>query len=122
MGSTITVKSAHLALHMDYVIDTDDDRIFGGFLEHMDRSIYEWVYDPESTHADEDGIRTDVIEALRQLEMSVVRYPGGNFASGYTCSTALEKNQRVPWSESWRGKASSRTNLALMNLSSCAVN
>ena len=77
------MKSAHLALHTDFIIDTVDDRIFGGFLEHMGRSIYEGVYDPESTHADEDGIRTDVIEALRQLEMSVVRYPGGNFASGY---------------------------------------
>tara|TARA_Y100000758_G_scaffold252592_1_gene189070 strand:- start:501 stop:725 length:225 start_codon:yes stop_codon:yes gene_type:complete len=41
------VKSAHLALHTDFVVDTVDDRIFGGFLEHMGRSIYEGVYDPE---------------------------------------------------------------------------
>ena len=77
------MKSAHLALHTDFVVDTVDDRIFGGFLEHMGRSIYEGVYDPDSMHADEEGMRTDVLEALRQLEMPIVRYPGGNFASGY---------------------------------------
>ena len=79
----MTVKSAELGLHTDFIIDTVDDRIFGGFLEHMGRSIYEGVYDPDSEHADEDGMRTDVLDALRQLEMPVVRYPGGNFASGY---------------------------------------
>ena len=57
--------------------------IFGGFLEQMGRSIYEGVYDPGSRYADADGMRTDVIAALRELEMTIVRYPGGNFASGY---------------------------------------
>ena len=73
MGPQITVKSAHLALHTDFVVDTVDDRIFGGFLEHMGRSIYEGVYDPDSMHAHEDGMRTDILEALHQLEMPVVR-------------------------------------------------
>ncbi len=57
--------------------------LYGGFLEHLGRSVYEGVYDPESAHADEDGFRTDVIEALRELSMTIVRYPGGNFVSGY---------------------------------------
>jgi len=57
--------------------------IFGGFLEHMGRSIYEGVYEPASTLADERGLRTDVLDALKELEMTNVRYPGGNFASGY---------------------------------------
>ena len=55
------------------MIDTVDDRVFGGFLEHTDRSIYEGVYDPDSMHVREDGMRTDILEALHQLKMPVVR-------------------------------------------------
>ena len=60
-----------------------DPRIFGGFLEHMGRAVYEGVYDPGSAHAGGDGFRADVLAALRRLDMTVMRYPGGNFASGY---------------------------------------
>ena len=67
------MKPARLALHTDFIVDTVDDRIFGGFLEHMGRSIYEGVYDPDSMHAHEDGMRTDILEALHQLEMPIVR-------------------------------------------------
>ena len=67
------MKPARLALHIDFIVDTVDDRIFGGFLEHMGRSIYEGVYVPDSMHGDEDGVRTDVLEALHQLEMPIVR-------------------------------------------------
>ena len=55
------------------MIDTVDDRIFGGFLEHTGRSIHEGVYDPDSMHVHEDGMRTDILEALHQLKMPVVR-------------------------------------------------
>ena len=67
------MKPARLALHIDFIVDTVDDRIFGGFLEHMGRSIYEGVYVPDSMHGNEDGVRTDVLEALHQLEMPIVR-------------------------------------------------
>ena len=67
------MKPARLALHTDFIIGTVDDRIFGGFLEHMGRSIYEGVYVPDSIHGDEDGVRTDVLEALHQLEMPIAR-------------------------------------------------
>ena len=66
-----------------YKIAEIDPRIFGGFLEHMGRAVYEGVYDPQSSHADENGFRKDVLGALRQLRMTAMRYPGGNFASGY---------------------------------------
>ena len=72
-----------IELHTEFVVDEVSPLIFGGFLEHMGRCIYEGVYDPDSAHADEDGFRSDVLEALRGLDLSVVRYPGGNFASGY---------------------------------------
>ena len=67
----------------DRAVGSVDPRIFGGFLEHMGRAVYQGVYDPESSLADPDGYRTDVCSALQRLKMSVVRYPGGNFASGY---------------------------------------
>jgi alpha-N-arabinofuranosidase len=77
------MQASTLHLHSRHVVDAVDRRIFGGFLEHMGRAVYEGVYDPSSLHADEHGLRRDVIEALRGLELSVVRYPGGNFVSGY---------------------------------------
>lgn len=60
-----------------------DPRIFGGFLEHLGRAVYEGVYDPGSPRAGADGLRGDVLEALGRMRMTVMRYPGGNFASGY---------------------------------------
>ena len=72
-----------LILHSQFQIGEVDPRIFGGFLEHMGRAVYQGVYEPESIHADEDGFRQDVMSALRRLRMTAMRYPGGNFASGY---------------------------------------
>jgi alpha-N-arabinofuranosidase len=57
--------------------------LFGGFAEHMGRCVYEGIYDPESPHADEHGLRKDVMGALRDQSYTVIRYPGGNFLSGY---------------------------------------
>ena len=70
-------------LHTSFRIGEVDPRIFGGFLEHMGRAVYEGVYEPGSPHADEHGFRGDVLGALERLRMPIVRYPGGNFVSGY---------------------------------------
>jgi alpha-N-arabinofuranosidase len=72
-----------ITLHTRFQIGRVDPRIFGGFLEHMGRAVYQGVYDPPSTCADPDGFRIDVLESLRRLRMTAMRYPGGNFASGY---------------------------------------
>jgi alpha-N-arabinofuranosidase len=72
-----------LTLHTAYQIGEVDPRIFGGFLEHMGRAVYQGVYDPKSAHADAEGFRKDVLAALEPLSMTVMRYPGGNFVSGY---------------------------------------
>ncbi|MCA9920366.1 MAG: hypothetical protein KC445_20560 [Anaerolineales bacterium] len=77
------MKQTTLTLHTQFQHGPVDPRIFGGFLEHMGRAVYEGVYQPDSRHADADGCRTDVLAALRRLNMTVMRYPGGNFASGY---------------------------------------
>jgi len=77
------MKSSAVHLHANHRIGHVDPRLFGGFLEHMGRAVYEGVYDPASPHADADGWRLDVLDRLRDLDMSVMRYPGGNFVSGY---------------------------------------
>ncbi len=60
-----------------------DRNIFGSFLEHLGRAIYEGVYDPNSKFADANGFRKDVLDEIRKMQVPIVRYPGGNFVSGY---------------------------------------
>ena len=57
--------------------------LFGSFLEHIGRAIYEGIYDPQSKLSGADGFRKDVIDEIRKLEVPIIRYPGGNFVSGY---------------------------------------
>lgn len=60
-----------------------DRRLFGSFVEHMGRGVYTGIYEPGHPSADEDGLRRDVIELVREMGVTTVRYPGGNFVSGY---------------------------------------
>jgi len=60
-----------------------DPRIYGNFVEHLGRCVYGGVYDPGSPLSDADGVRLDVLEATQRLAPTQVRYPGGNFVSGY---------------------------------------
>ncbi len=83
MREAVWVQTSTLRCHVGLTIAPVDPRIFGGFLEHMGRAVYGGVYEPESPHADPYGCRADVLDHLRQLDMTVVRYPGGNFVSGY---------------------------------------
>lgn len=77
------MDSTKIFLDREYRIAAVDPRIFGGFLEHIGRAVYEGVYDPRSKHTDEHGFRKDVLSALNNLSFTAMRYPGGNFASGY---------------------------------------
>jgi len=60
-----------------------DRRLLGSFLEHLGRAVYTGVYQPGSPLADGNGFRTDVIDEVKQLGVPIIRYPGGNFVSGY---------------------------------------
>lgn len=77
------LSTATVDLHSKFRIGTVDDRVFGGFLEHLGRCIYNGVYEPDHQLSDEDGLRRDLREALDELGVTITRYPGGNFASGY---------------------------------------
>lgn len=75
--------------------------IFGQFIEHFHRQIYGGIYEPGSKLSDEEGFRKDVIEALRELKVPVVRYPGGCFVSTYHWEKGVGKNRTPFYDKSW---------------------
>jgi alpha-N-arabinofuranosidase len=75
--------SASLVLDPAFIVAPVNRRTFGSFVEHMGRCVYTGIYEPGHPTADEDGFRGDVLAYARELGVSVVRYPGGNFVSGY---------------------------------------
>ena len=77
------MPSAHLILEPSFTLGAIDRRLFGSFVEHLGRCVYDGIYEPGHHTANARGFRTDVIELVRELGVSIVRYPGGNFVSGY---------------------------------------
>jgi alpha-N-arabinofuranosidase len=71
-------------------------RLFGAFLEHLGRSIYTGVYDPGNPLSDERGFRTDAIREVKGLEVPIIRYPGGNFVSGYNWLDGVGPKDKRP--------------------------
>ncbi len=87
--------SARLVVDTDFVISELDRRLFGTFVEHMGRCVYTGIYEPGHPTADENGLRGDVMALTRELGPTIVRYPGGNFMSGYNWEDGVgPKNQR----------------------------
>ena len=74
---------ARLILNKDFTVGKIDDRIYGSFIEHLGRAVYHGIYEPGHPTADDMGFRKDVMELVRKLNVPIVRYPGGNFVSGY---------------------------------------
>ena len=89
-------STAQLLLDTNRTIAPISPLLFGGFAEHMGRCIYEGIYDPGSPHADADGLRTDVLAALREQAYTVIRYPGGNFLSGYNWLDGVGPKEQRP--------------------------
>ena len=77
------MKKASVILDKDYIIGDIDKRLFGSFIEHLGRAVYGGIYEPGHPLADSQGFRTDVLQAVRKLNVPIVRYPGGNFVSGF---------------------------------------
>ena len=75
--------------------------IFGGFLEHFGRQIYGGVFDPGSDLSDEKGFRRDVVEALRELKVPIVRWPGGCYVSGYHWEDGVGKTREPTDDMAW---------------------
>ena len=89
------MKQAKVIIDKDFQVSPIDRRIYGAFLEHLGRAIYQGIYQPGSPFADEDGFRKDSLELVKELNVPVVRYPGGNFVSGYKWEDGIgPKDQR----------------------------
>jgi alpha-L-arabinofuranosidase len=77
------MTSATLTLDPGFRIGRVDRRLFGSFVEHMGRCVYTGIHEPGHPTADDEGFRHDVLELVRELGPTIVRYPGGNFVSNY---------------------------------------
>lgn len=87
---------SHIYIDTNRIISEISPLLFSGFAEHMGRCIYEGIYDPASPHADENGLRKDVMAALRELNFRSIRYPGGNFLSGYRWEDGIGPRDQRP--------------------------
>ena len=76
MKATISISPANQ-------IAPIDDRIYSSFIEHMGRAVYTGIYEPGHPKADGHGLRQDVLDLIAPLNLPLIRYPGGNFLSGY---------------------------------------
>ncbi|TDF95231.1 alpha-N-arabinofuranosidase [Paenibacillus piri] len=79
----MNLKKAKMILDKDFKIAQIDKRIYGSFIEHLGRAVYEGIYEPGHPLADDQGFRKDVISLVKELNVPIIRYPGGNFVSGY---------------------------------------
>jgi alpha-N-arabinofuranosidase len=77
------VKKARIKVDPDFRIGGVDPRLYGSFIEHLGRAVYGGIYEPEHPTSDDMGFRGDVLELVKELQVPIVRYPGGNFVSGY---------------------------------------
>jgi len=77
------MKKAEIFVNKNFVVGEIDRRIFGSFIEHLGRAVYTGIYEPGHPTATKEGFRQDVIDAIKELNVSVVRYPGGNYVSGF---------------------------------------
>ena len=87
---------ASVTAHKDYRIAAIDNRIYGAFLEHLGRAVYSGIYEPDHPTADKNGMRGDVIGMVRELDLPVVRYPGGNFVSAYNWEDGIGPKEQRP--------------------------
>lgn len=90
-----TIK-AEMFLDKEFIISNIDPRIYGSFVEQLGRAVYGGIYEPNHPSADENNFRQDVIELVKQLQVSIIRYPGGNMVSGYNWEDGVGPKEKRP--------------------------
>ena len=103
------------AIHTDpsYVLGKIDPRIYSSFLEHLGRTIYDGIYCPDHPTANEDGFRTDVLQLVAPLHIPLMRYPGGNFVSGFRWEDSVGPREQRPvrLDRAWRTRETNQVGL-----------
>ena len=87
---------AKITLAKEFKVGSIDERIYGSFIEHLGRAVYGGIYEPDHPLADENGFRKDVIQLVKELNVPIVRYPGGNFVSGYNWEDGIGPVENRP--------------------------
>lgn len=87
---------AHLTIDPHFEVGPVNRRLFGSFVEHLGRCVYDGIYEPSHPTADEYGFRADVVELVKELGVSTIRYPGGNFVSGYRWEDGVGPRENRP--------------------------
>ena len=87
---------ARIRLDPDHRVGGIDRRLFGSFIEHVGRAVYTGIYEPGHPTADRQGFRQDVLDLVRELGVTHVRYPGGNFVSGYRWEDGIGPREGRP--------------------------
>lgn len=90
------MPSARLTIDPHFAIGAVRRRVFGGFVEHLGRHVYDGIYEPSHPTADADGFRADVIALVKELGVSTIRYPGGNFVSGFRWEDSVGPRDERP--------------------------
>ena len=93
---TLNPKKTRITLDRNYVISEIDNRIYGSFIEHLGRAVYNGIYEPSHPLSNEKGFRKDVIDLVRGLRVPIIRYPGGNFVSGYRWEDGVGPQEERP--------------------------
>ncbi len=98
------MKKYKVLANKNLIVGQTEDTLFSSFIEHLGRAVYGGIYQPNHPTADKDGFRNDVADAVKQLDLSLVRYPGGNFVSGYFWEDGIgpRENRPVKKEEAWR--------------------
>ena len=96
ISSSDSTSAARVYIDSRRTIGALDQNLFGSFLEHLGRAIYEGIYDPGSALSDANGFRKDVMEEVRNLGVPIIRYPGGNFVSGYNWMDGVGPKKERP--------------------------
>ncbi len=89
-------KQAKLIVDKDFKIGEVDKRIYGSFIEHLGRAVYDGIYQPGNPMSDEDGFRKDVIDMVKEIDVPIVRYPGGNFVSDFVWEDSVGPVENRP--------------------------
>jgi alpha-N-arabinofuranosidase len=92
----VMAESATLTLHPELSIGEIDPRLYGSFIEHLGRAVYGGLYEPDHPSAGPSGFRTDVLNLVRDIGVPIVRYPGGNFVSGYNWEDGIGPRANRP--------------------------
>ncbi len=87
---------AEIKINSDNVIAEIDNRIYGSFIEHLGRAVYGGIYEPTHETADDMGFRRDVMDVIKKMQVPIVRYPGGNFVSGYNWEDGTGNKSKRP--------------------------